>query len=363
MVLRMGVAALMRRRAASIKRTEGRGRCETERRKRRTRHFAICRGQIAMCLRRGARCLPGKAPVAHFGTERAEPATRGRGRGWFCLPLVNISRGYGGRAPDRRLPPGRGPPEGAPPPQKERRMDRFDDSPEQALAFHRAGKGAALATVVETWGSAPRRTGAMLAVSGEGDLVGSVSGGCVEGAVVTEAIEAIGDGRSRVLTFGVSDDDAFAVGLACGGTIRILVEPVGGAGGMPVALLEALCAARGRAREGGLCGRYRKLEPVARRSRRLRGTVPGGPLGLRGGRADLRRDPQPAAQADLRGRGAYRAGAFADGADRGLRSGGDRPAAGLRRRAPLPGRGHPARPIRTRCWPIWASTAGRRWCC
>ena len=124
-------------------------------------------------------------------------------------------------------------------------MDRFDDSPEQALAFHRAGNGAALATVVETWGSAPRRTGAMLAVSGEGDLVGSVSGGCVEGAVVTEAIEAIGDGRSRVLTFGVSDDDAFAVGLACGGTIRILVEPVGGAGGMPVALLEALCAARG----------------------------------------------------------------------------------------------------------------------
>jgi len=123
-------------------------------------------------------------------------------------------------------------------------MDRFDDSPEQALAFHRAGKSAALATVVETWGSAPRRTGAMLAVSGAGDLVGSVSGGCVEGAVVTEAIEAMEDGRSRVLSFGVSDDDAFAVGLACGGTIRILVEPVGGEGGMPVELLEALCAAR-----------------------------------------------------------------------------------------------------------------------
>jgi len=123
-------------------------------------------------------------------------------------------------------------------------MDRFDDSPEQALAFHRAGKGAALATVVETWGSAPRRTGAMLAVSGEGDLVGSVSGGCVEGAVVTEALEALEDGGSRLLSFGVSDDDAFAVGLACGGTIRVLVEPVGGAGGMPVDLLNALCSAR-----------------------------------------------------------------------------------------------------------------------
>lgn len=123
-------------------------------------------------------------------------------------------------------------------------MERFDDSPEQALAFHRAGKGAALATVVETWGSAPRRTGAMLAVSGEGDLVGSVSGGCVEGAVVTEALEALEDGGSRLLRFGVSDDDAFAVGLACGGTIRVLVEPVGGAGGMPVDLLERLCAAR-----------------------------------------------------------------------------------------------------------------------
>ncbi|WP_375690356.1 XdhC family protein [Pseudooceanicola sp. LIPI14-2-Ac024] len=123
-------------------------------------------------------------------------------------------------------------------------MDRFDDSPEQALDWHRAGKGAVLATVVETWGSAPRRTGAMLAVSGAGDLVGSVSGGCVEGAVVMEALEAVEDGRSRVLTFGVSDDDAFAVGLACGGTIRIMVEPVGAEGGLSEAMLAALVEAR-----------------------------------------------------------------------------------------------------------------------
>ena len=106
-------------------------------------------------------------------------------------------------------------------------MDRFDDIPETALAWHRAGKGAALATVVETWGSAPRRVGSQLAISGEGEIEGSVSGGCVEGAVVAEAIDAIEAGRSVTLEYGVSDGDAFAVGLACGGTIRVLVEPVG----------------------------------------------------------------------------------------------------------------------------------------
>ncbi len=121
-------------------------------------------------------------------------------------------------------------------------MDRFDTAPETALDWHRAGKGAALATVVETWGSAPRRVGAQLAVSGEGEIEGSVSGGCVEGAVIMEALEALEDGEHRMLEFGVSDDDAFAVGLACGGTIRVLVEPVGGA--MPADLLEELVAAR-----------------------------------------------------------------------------------------------------------------------
>jgi len=121
-------------------------------------------------------------------------------------------------------------------------MDRFDNIPEIALQWHRAGKGAALATVVETWGSAPRRVGSQLAVSGEGEIQGSVSGGCVEGAVVMEAIEALEDGQHRLLKFGVSDGDAFAVGLACGGKIRVLVEPVGDA--LPVDLLEQLVAAR-----------------------------------------------------------------------------------------------------------------------
>ncbi len=107
--------------------------------------------------------------------------------------------------------------------------DRFEDIPEHALAWHRAGRGAALATVVETWGSAPRRVGSMLAISGDGEMAGSVSGGCVEGAVVVEAMEALEDGKPRLLEYGVSDGDAFAVGLACGGTIRVLVQPVGSA--------------------------------------------------------------------------------------------------------------------------------------
>ncbi|KZY48602.1 XdhC/CoxI family protein [Roseovarius sp. HI0049] len=121
-------------------------------------------------------------------------------------------------------------------------MDRFDTIPETALAWHREGKGAALATVVETWGSAPRRVGSQLAISGAGEIEGSVSGGCVEGAVVAEAIDAIEAGKPVMLEYGVSDGDAFAVGLACGGTIRVLVEPIGSV--MPEPVLEDLTIAR-----------------------------------------------------------------------------------------------------------------------
>ncbi len=121
-------------------------------------------------------------------------------------------------------------------------MERFDSSPEIALKWHRAGKGAALATVVETWGSAPRRVGAQLVIAGDGRIEGSVSGGCVEGAVIVEALEAIDEEEARLLEFGVSDEDAFAVGLACGGTIRVLVEPVGKV--LPEAMLAELVAAR-----------------------------------------------------------------------------------------------------------------------
>lgn len=85
---------------------------------------------------------------------------------------------------------------------------------------------AALATVIETWGSAPRAAGSLLAVSRRGGFVGSVSGGCVERAVIEAAQEAIDDGSHRILSFGVTDTEAWAQGLACGGRIRVLVEPV-----------------------------------------------------------------------------------------------------------------------------------------
>ena len=122
-------------------------------------------------------------------------------------------------------------------------MTQMHDSiPEVALSWHSEGKGAVLATVVQTWGSAPRPVGSQLAVSGDGTMAGSVSGGCVEGAVVVEAVDALEAGKSRILEYGVSDDEAFHVGLACGGTIRVLVEPVGSE--IPQAMLTELCAAR-----------------------------------------------------------------------------------------------------------------------
>ncbi|WP_420863144.1 XdhC family protein [Algirhabdus cladophorae] len=126
----------------------------------------------------------------------------------------------------------------------------FNDIPAIALEWHRARKGAAIATVVQTWGSAPRAVGSMLVVSRDGDMQGSVSGGCVEGAVVVEAMEALEDGTPRLLEFGVSDDEAFAVGLACGGTIKVLVDPVGH--GMPLDLLTELVAARAAKRSVAL---------------------------------------------------------------------------------------------------------------
>ncbi len=117
-----------------------------------------------------------------------------------------------------------------------------DGIPEIALDWHRAGRGAVLATVTETWGSAPRGVGSQLVVAGDGAMMGSVSGGCVEGAVIEEARAALAEGAARHLTYGVSDQDAFAVGLACGGTIRVLVEPVGPV--LPEPLLADLVAAR-----------------------------------------------------------------------------------------------------------------------
>jgi len=90
-----------------------------------------------------------------------------------------------------------------------------------------AGKDVALATVTLTWGSSPRPVGSQLAIDEAGNMVGSVSGGCIEGAVVKEALDAIRDGKPRLLDFGVTDEQAWDVGLACGGKVQVFVEKVG----------------------------------------------------------------------------------------------------------------------------------------
>jgi xanthine dehydrogenase accessory factor len=89
-----------------------------------------------------------------------------------------------------------------------------------------AGKRVAIARVVDVDGSGPRPPGAAMAVSEDGEVAGSVSGGCVEGAVVTEALDILETGDRRLVTFGYSDDEAFAVGLTCGGTIHLFIEPL-----------------------------------------------------------------------------------------------------------------------------------------
>ncbi len=95
-----------------------------------------------------------------------------------------------------------------------------------AERWRKSGRMVALATVVETWGSAPRPIGSHLVVDGEGHFLGSVSGGCVEGAVVTEALDVIADGAPKLLEFGVADETVWRIGLSCGGRIKIYVERV-----------------------------------------------------------------------------------------------------------------------------------------
>jgi xanthine/CO dehydrogenase XdhC/CoxF family maturation factor len=97
---------------------------------------------------------------------------------------------------------------------------------DQAAQWLKEGRQVALATVIETWGSAPQPVGSQLAIDSDGNFLGSVSGGCVEGAVVTEAIDVLGTGKPKVLAFGVADETAWKVGLACGGKIRVYVEPL-----------------------------------------------------------------------------------------------------------------------------------------
>ncbi len=104
------------------------------------------------------------------------------------------------------------------------RLDDHDDILEQAAAWRGENRKVALATVVRTWGSSPRPVGSQLAVVDGGDMVGSVSGGCIEGAVIREAMEAMEDGKPRLLEFNVSNEQAWDVGLACGGIVHVFVE-------------------------------------------------------------------------------------------------------------------------------------------
>ena len=103
-------------------------------------------------------------------------------------------------------------------------LSQDDDVMNQAAAWCKAGKNVALATVISTWGSSPRPVGSHLAVDQDGKIVGSVSGGCIEGAVVTEAMEVMKTGNPKVLEYGVTNELAWEVGLACGGSIHVYVE-------------------------------------------------------------------------------------------------------------------------------------------
>lgn len=148
---------------------------------------------------------------------------------------------------------------------------------ERAKAWRSAGHALALATVVKTWGSAPRRVGSLLLVRDDGLFEGSVSGGCVEGAVIEAALARIGKGGGELLTFGVASERAWEVGLACGGEISILVQAVDESG-FPPALLDRLAEAReagqaltlaadlasGRTREGSEGDFVHRFDPPLR---------------------------------------------------------------------------------------------------
>ena len=97
----------------------------------------------------------------------------------------------------------------------------------EAASWLESGRTVALATVVKTWGSSPRPVGSHLAIDANRNFVGSVSGGCIEGAVIHEALEVMQDGKPRVLEYGVTHEMAWEVGLACGGQVKVYVEKLG----------------------------------------------------------------------------------------------------------------------------------------
>jgi len=105
-------------------------------------------------------------------------------------------------------------------------MEDSEDILGVAQTWRKEGREVALATVVSTWGSAPRPTGSLLVIDSNGNFEGSVSGGCVEGAVITEAMDVMQSGKPMMLEYGVADENAWELGLSCGGNIRVFVEKV-----------------------------------------------------------------------------------------------------------------------------------------
>ena len=104
------------------------------------------------------------------------------------------------------------------------KLSKDDDVLSEAALWREEGRDVALATVVQTWGSSPRPVGSHLAIDGNSNFVGSVSGGCIEGAVIHEALEVMQEGKPRILKYGVTHEMAWEVGLACGGQVHVYIE-------------------------------------------------------------------------------------------------------------------------------------------
>ena len=104
------------------------------------------------------------------------------------------------------------------------KLSKDDDVLSEAALWREEGRDVALATVVKTWGSSPRPVGSHLAIDGNSNFVGSVSGGCIEGAVIHEALEVMQEGKPRILKYGVTHEMAWEVGLACGGQVHVYIE-------------------------------------------------------------------------------------------------------------------------------------------
>ncbi len=105
-------------------------------------------------------------------------------------------------------------------------MNDVDDILTPTSIWLKQKRRIALATVISTWGSSPRPVGGQMAIDKNGEIIGSVSGGCIEGAVISEGIDSINDGKSRIKDYGISNDMAWEVGLACGGELKVLIQPL-----------------------------------------------------------------------------------------------------------------------------------------